>query len=149
MEWLERAARNGSDCAAYRLGKEYLRGKVVEKDVSKAVEWFTQTAEVGDPYAQYVLGKLYLEGEDVPRDEETAVYWLAESANQGNDYAWHLLDHQDQSPSVLLSVVRLLYHMGNIFRDNAPPKPGPGAMHVDRKLRRKIQEKKRHGSQAG
>ena len=31
---------------------------------------------------------------------------------------------------------------GNIFRDNAPPKPGPGVMSVDRKLRRRIQEKK-------
>ena len=86
--------------------------------------------------------KLYLEGEDVPKDEEAAIYWLTESANQGNDYARHLLDHSDQSPSVLLSVTRLLYHIGTIFRDNAPLKPGPGAMSVDRKLRRKIQEKK-------
>ena len=142
MEWLECAAQNGSDCAAYRLGKEYLRGRVVERDVSKAVEWFTRAAEDGDPYAQYVLGKLYLEGEDVPKDEEAAIYWLTESAGQGNNYARHLLAHPDQPSSVLLSVTRLLYHMGNIFRDNAPPKPGPGAMSVDRKLRRKIQEKK-------
>ena len=142
MAWLERAAQNGNDYAAYRLGKEYLRGKAVEKDVSKAVEWFTQAAEDGNPYAQYVLGKLYLEGEDIPKDEEAAVYWLAESASQGNDYAQHLLDHREQPPSVLLSVARLLYHMGSIFRDNAPPRPVPGAMSVDRKLRRKIQEKK-------
>ena len=58
------------------------------------------------------------------------------------EHAQHLLDHPDQSPSVLLSVSRLLYHIGTIFRDNAPPKPGPGAMSVDRKLRRKIKEKK-------
>ena len=58
------------------------------------------------------------------------------------DYARHLLNHQDQSPSVLLSVPRLLYHIGTIFCDNAPPKPGPGAMSADRKLRRKIQKKK-------
>ena len=142
MDWLERAAQTGSDYAAYRLGKEYLRGRVVEKDVPKAVEWFIQAAEDGNPYAQYMLGKLYLEGKDVPKDEEIAVYWLTESVGQGNDYAQHLLDHRDQPPSVLLSVTRLLHHMGNIFRDNAPPRPGPGAMHVDRKLRRKIQEKK-------
>ena len=142
IEWLERAAQNGIDYAAYRLGKEYLWGRVVEKDVPKAVEWFTQAAEDGNPYAQYMLGKLYLEGEDVPKDKEAAIYWLIESANQGNDYARHLLDHRDQTPSVLLSVTRLLYHMGNIFRDNVPPKPGPGTMSVDRKLRRKIREKK-------
>ena len=142
MEWLERAAQNGNDYAAYRLGKEYLRGRVVTKYVSKAVEWFTQAAKAGNPYAQYMLGKLYLEGEDVPKDEDAAAYWLTESAGQENNYARHLLDHSDRTPSVLLSVSRLLYHIGNIFRDNAPPKPGPGVMSVDRKLRRRIQEKK-------
>ena len=89
-----------------------------------------------------MLEELYLEGKYVPKDEETAVYWLAESANQGNNYARHLLAHRDQPPSVLLSVTRLLYHIGSFFRDNAPPRPGPGAMSVDRKLRRKIREKK-------
>ena len=142
MMWLESAAQNGSDYAAYRLGKEYLRGRVVEKDVSKAVAWFMQAAESENPYAQYMLGKLYLEGKDVPKDEETAVYWLTQNAGQGNNYARHLLDHRDQPPSVLLSVTRLLYHIGSIFRDNAPPRPGPGVMSVDRKLRRRIQEKK-------
>ena len=142
MEWLERAAQNGNDYAAYRLGKKYLRGRVVEKDVPKAVEWFTQAAESGNPYAQYMLGKLYLQGKDVPKDDEAAVCWLTESAGQGNNYARHLLNHPEQSPSVLLLVTRLFYHMGNIFRDNAPPKPGPGTMSVDRKLRRRIQEKK-------
>ena len=77
-----------------------------------------------------------------PDERDGAVCWLIESAGQGNGYAQHLLDHPDQSPSVLLSVTRLLYHIGTIFRDNAPPKPSPGAMSIDRKLRRKIQEKK-------
>ena len=142
MVWLERAAHNGSGYAAYRLGKEYLRGRVVEKDVSAAVEWFTQAAESGNPYAQYMLGKLYLDGGDVPKDEEAAAYWLTESASQGNDYARHLLNHPNQPPSVLLSVTRLLYHIRTIFRDNAPPRPSSGAISVDRKLRRRIQEKK-------
>ena len=89
-----------------------------------------------------MLGKLYLEGKDVPKDEDAAAYWLTESAGQENNYARHLLDHSDRTPSVLLSVYRLLYHIANIFRDNAQPKPGPGVMSVDRKLRRRIQEKK-------
>ena len=90
----------------------------------------------------YMLGKLYLAGGDIPRDKGQAVYWLNESASQGNVYAQHLLDHPKQSPSVLLSVTRLLYHIGNIFRDNAPPISGSGAMLTDRKLRQKMRDKR-------
>lgn len=55
LRWLETAAGNGSRYAAYRLGKEYLRGKIVEKDVAIAVDYLTQSAEAGSQYAQYVL----------------------------------------------------------------------------------------------
>ena len=89
-----------------------------------------------------MLGKLYLAGGDIPQDKEQAVYWLNESAGQGNVYARHLLDHPDQPPSVLLSVTRLLYHIGNIFRDNAPSRPSSGVMLTDRKLRQKIRDKR-------
>ena len=139
---LRTMAENGDPHAHYLMGKFYRDGPLLIPDTKIARDWFTRAAEDGNPYAQYMLGKLYLEGEDVPKDKEAAIYWLTESADQGNDYARHLLDHLDQPPSVLLSVTRLLYHMGNIFRDNTPPKPGPGTMSVDRKLRRKIQEKK-------
>ena len=142
VQWLERAVQNGSDYAAYRLGKEYLRGRVIGKDIPKAVEWFAWAAESGNPYAQYMLGKLYLAGGDIPQDKEQAVYWLNESAGQGNVYARHLLDHPDQPPSVLLSVTRLLDHIGNIFRDNAPSRPGSGVMLTDRKLRQKMRDKR-------
>ena len=142
MEELRGMAEDGNPHAQHLMGKLYRDGPLLIPDTKQALEWFTQSAEDGNPYAQYVLGKLYLEGKDVPRDEEAAVYWLTESANQGNKYARHLLEHRDQLPSVLLSVTRLLCHMGNIFRDNVPPRPVPGAMSVDRKLRRKIHEKK-------
>ena len=49
---------------------------------------------------------------------------------------------QSSPPSVLLSVTRLLYHIGNIFRDNAPPMPSSGAKLVDRKLRLKMRDKR-------
>ena len=64
VQWLEYAALNGSDRAAYRLGKEYVKGAVVNRDASKAVEYLTQSADAGNQYAQYALGKLYLERND-------------------------------------------------------------------------------------
>ena len=143
IRWLEQAARNGNSYAAYQLGKEYLSGEVVSKDTVKAVDWFTQSAEAGDQYAQYMLGKLYLTGRGVTHDQTQAMDWFSRSAAQGNQYAQFFLEHQKdlRPPSVMLAATRLLYHMSRIFENHALPQSSAG-LHVDRKLRRKIQEKK-------
>ena len=143
IRWLKEAAENGSQWAAYRLGKEYLTGDAVTKDTSKAAEWFTQSAEAGIQYAQYMLGKLYLMGQGVAQDQTQAMDWFSRSAAQGNQYAQFFLERQDslRPPSVMLAATRLLYHMSRIFEDRSLPQSSAG-LHVDRKLRRKIQEKK-------
>ena len=143
IRWLKEAAENGSQWAAYRLGKEYLTGDAVTKDTSKAAEWFTQSAEAGIQYAQYMLGKLYLMGQGVARDQTQAMDWFSRSAAQGNQYAQFFLERQDslRPPSVMLAATRLLYHISQIFENRSLPRSSAG-LHVDRKLRRKIQEKK-------
>lgn len=144
LRWLKQAAQGGKHYAAYRLGKEYLKGDVVRKDAAKAVEWFTRSAEAGNQYAQYMLGKLYLTGQDVPRDQERGLCWLTQSADQGNQYAQFLLERQnDLHPSaVMLSVTRLLHHMGQIFRQDSAPPTAPAGQRMDSKLRQQIQQKK-------
>ena len=143
IHWLKQAAESGDHFAAYRLGKEYLTGEALTKDTSKAAKWLTQSAEAGNQYAQYMLGKLYLTGEGVARDQVQATDWFSRSAAQGNQYAQFFLEHQDSlhPPSVMLAATRLLYHMSRIFENHALPHSSAG-LHVDRKLRRKIQEKK-------
>jgi len=143
IHWLKRAAESGSHFAAYRLGREYFKGEAIWKDAAKAAEWFTQSAEAGNQYAQYMLGKLYLMGLGVPCDWEQAISWLTRSAAQGNEYAQFFLDRWDtlRPPTVMLSVTRLLHHMSRIFREQSLPQSGTG-LHIDRKLRRRIQEKK-------
>ena len=143
IRWMKKAAGNVNHFAAYRLGKEYLAGEVVTKDTSKAAEWFTQSAEAGNQYAQYMLGKLYLTGQGLPQDQAQAMVWFGHSAAQGNQYAQLFLDRQNdlRPPSVMLAVTHLLYHMSRIFEDRSLPRSGTG-LHVDSKLRRKIQEKK-------
>jgi len=144
VKWLEYAAHNGSDYAACRLGKEYLKGEIVEKDAAKAVDHLTQAAETGNQYAQYALGKLYLAGEAVMQDSETAYDWFTRSASQGNEYAQFFLNRWDnlQPPTVMLSVTRLLYHMSRVFRDAVPAPPVPGGIRIDRKRLRQLREKK-------
>ena len=144
VSWYEKAAAQGNSWAAYRLGKLYLEGKDVPKDVPKAVAYLTDSAEQRNQYAQYTLGKLYLTGQDVKQDWEQAWTYFYESAEQGNEYAAFFLEHFDQAgrPNVFLSATKLLHHLGQIFRENSVPPAAPVGQQVDRKLRRKIQEKK-------
>ena len=142
--WYKKAAAQGNSWAAYRLGKLYIQGEQVPKDVPEAVKYLTASAEQGNQYAQYALGKLYLTGQDVQQDREQAWAYFYESAEQGNEYAQFFVDHfaQVRKPNVFLSATKLLHHMSQIFQDNSVPPAAPVGHQVDRKLRRKIQEKK-------
>ena len=139
----KQAADAGNQIAQYHLGKLYLQGQMVPQNISKAIEYLTAATEQGDQYAQYALGKLYLAGNEVAHDKEQAAYWLTQSAAQGNRYAQFPLDHQNeyQSPAVLLSATRLLYHMSRVFQETPLPS-NPAGHHAESKLMQRIREKK-------
>lgn len=143
--WLKRAADNGNDYAAYRLGKEYLSGKNTIKDAEAAVSYLRQAANNRNAYAQYLLGKLTLMGEGVPKDKEAAYEWFAAARGNGHTYAEFFMKRMERGeqepPSVLLSATRLLYHMGNIFRDNAPA-PAANGVQIDHKWLQRLRAKK-------
>ena len=143
--WLKRSADNGNDFAAYRLGKEYLSGKNAIKDAETAVSYLRQAADNGSAYAQYLLGKLTLMGEGVPKDMDAAYEWFAAARDNGHAYAEFFLKRMERGeqepPSVLLSATRLLYHMGNIFRDNAPA-PAANGVQIDRKRLAQLRQKR-------
>ena len=147
LYWLQHAADRGHEYAAYRLGKEYLARENISKDTVKAAAYLRQAAKQANPYAQYLLGKLYLTGEGVPRDEDEAQHWFSIAAQNGHAYAGYFLDRMGQEkdlppPNILLSATRLLHHMGNIFRDNAPHPAVPAGIHIDRKRLQRLREKK-------
>ena len=144
VTWYEKAAAQGNPAAAYRLGKLYLQGELVSKDVPKALEYLTASARQGSPFAQYILGKLYLMGKDVEQDREKAYRWFEMAAEQGNPYARFFLEHagESQSPHLLLTATRLLHQLGQIFQENSVPPVLPGSQRTDRKLRQKIRQKK-------
>ena len=143
IPWYEQAAVGGNPFAAYQLGKLYLTGEGIPKDVAKAVEYLTDAAEQDDPQAQYILGKLYLLGRDVDQDLEIAEQWFTAAADQGHEYAQFFLDRMDQNrdPSALLCATRLLCSMAQIIRDTPPPAP-PASLRIDRKRFRQLMEKK-------
>ena len=143
--WLKRSADNGNDYAAYRLGKEYLSGENVAKDASAAAEYLRQAANNGNAYAQYLLGKLHLTGEGVQQDTDAAYQWFTKAYYGGHTYAGMFMDRIDRGeqrpPSVMLAATRLLYHMGNIFRDNAPA-PAANGVQIDRKRLAQLRQKR-------
>ena len=143
--WLKRSADSGNDFAAYRLGKEYLSGKNVPKDASTAAEYLRRAANDGNAYAQYLLGKLTLMGEGVPKNMDAAYEWFAAARDNGHAYAEFFMKRMERGeqepPSVLLSATRLLYHMGNIFRDNTPA-PAANGVQIDRKRLAQMRQKR-------
>ena len=144
IQWLEYAAYNGNHDASYRLGKEYLKGESVRRDTRKAMDHIYTSAQAGNLHAQYLLGKLLLQGKAVERDKEAGIQWLSQAAEQGHSYAQCLLERQSAStaPEVFLAVTRLLHHMANIFQDNSLPQSGTGLIHIDRKRRQELREKR-------
>ncbi len=136
------SAEQKNEFAAYQLGKLYLKGEDVPKDTEAAIRWLTTSAEQGNQFAQYALGKLYFYDGDVPREKEKSLYWLGLAAAQGNVYAQFLIENinNPHTPSVLLATTRLFRHLENLFREDYLR--SAGADHIDRKRRRKLQEKK-------
>lgn len=143
IDLFERASEGGNEYAQFQLGKLYLLGAEVPKNVEEAIVWFSKCAARGNQFAQYTLGKLYLCGRDVPRDREKAIPLLEAAAAQGNIYAQFLLDHLDSfgNPSVFLSATRLLHQLTRMFQEEER-RASTGDMKVDRKMRRRIREKK-------
>ena len=140
VDWYEKAAAQGNQYANYRLGKLYLQGEDVPKDTARAISYLTRSAKGRNQYAQYVLGKLYLDRQD----HEQAYYWFSQAAAQGNEYAQFFLDRWDslKTPTVMLSVTRLLHHMGRIFQEQIPAPSVPGGIRIDRKRLAQLREKK-------
>lgn len=91
VELLIDLSRLGCSVAKYRLGKMFLRGEDVAKDVDYALRWLEESASEGNPFSEYLLGKTYLKGEDVEQDTVRAEELLRRSADKGNRYAEYTL----------------------------------------------------------
>ena len=143
--WLQKAAMQKNQYAQYRLGKLLLIGADdVPKDMDAAIRHLKDSAAHGNQFAQYTLGKLYLLGHEVKTDREEALLYLSQAAAQGNTYAQYFIDHQNDfnGASVGTAVLRMLHQMSRIFRENAAQPAIYAGMQIDKKRRRRLQEKR-------
>ena len=145
IQYLTLAAKQKNEFAAYRLGKLYLTGEELPKNTELALHYLKMAADTGNQYAQYALGKVYLIGKDVQQDKELAYDYFLKSAEQGNIYAAYFLEHWNDMPhpDLLLMATRLMRHLEHIIEENvAGRKSGGRRQGIDRKLARKIRQKK-------
>lgn len=143
--WLQKAAMQNNQYAQYRLGKLLLIGADdIPKDVDAAIRNLKESAAQGNQFAQYTLGKLYLLGQEVKADHEEALRYLSQAAVQGNTYAQYFIDHQNDfnGVSVGTTVLRMLHQMSSMFRENAAQPTIYAGMQIDKKRRRRLQEKR-------
>lgn len=151
LDYLERAAVQKNPYAAYLAGKIRLTEAEV-KDVLRAIRNFEIAAENGNDYAEYQLGKLYLYGKEVERDYEKAIAYLSSAAEHGNPYAEQLLHsiRSNRHWSAAMGSIRLLHHLGRMIQNQLEDERRDKAGATDRKLKKKIDEKKQaHGLKQG
>lgn len=151
LDYLERAAAQKNPYAAYLVGKIRLTEAEV-KDVLRAIRNFEIAAENGNDYAEYQLGKLYLYGKEVEKDYEKAISYLTSAAEHGNPYAEQLLHsiRSNRNWSAAMGSIRLLHHLSRMIQNQLDDDKKGKAGAIDRKLKRKIDEKKQaHGLKQG
>ena len=145
IHWLRQAAEQNDPCAQYRLGKLLLTGaEGVPKDIDAAIRLLKDSAMQGNSFAQYALGKLYLLGQEVQADREAALRYFAQAAAQGNTYAQYFIDHQEDffGAAAGTAILRMLHQMSRIFRENAAQPAIYAGMQIDKRRRRRLQEKR-------
>lgn len=142
LYYLESAAEKESEYAAYLAGKIRLNEQGF-KDIKKAIKLFEIAAKNGNSYAEYQLGKLYVSGKEIEKDYNIGMEYLKSSAEKGNQYAEQLIhsieNNRDWSASI--GIINLLYHLSRTIRDKTNDNKG-NHIGIDRKLKRKIDEKK-------
>ena len=151
IAYLEGAASQNNPYAAYLAGKILLTEEAV-KDVLQAIKNFEIAAENGNHFAEYQLGKLYLYGREIDRDYDKAMEYLTAAAGHGNQYAAQLLHSvkSNRNWSASMGSLRLLHHLARMLQNQLEDERKEKAGAIDRKLKRKIDEKKQvHGLRQG
>ena len=143
-EYLLKAAKHGNKYAEYVLGKEYLRGENFPKDVKKAIDYLKRSAGKGFDFAEYTLGRIYLFGLGIEKDLPLAMEYLRSAAAKGNEYAAELIRQKElfDKQSISLCISRLFRYLCGVLQEEAEAEFSAKIMRTDKKLRRRIAEKK-------
>ena len=84
-------ALNGNAESKYRIGLEFLSGKMFQKDPKQAVCWFGSAADQNHGLSEFELFRLFESGYGVEKNTISALGWLRSSANHGYHLAQYVL----------------------------------------------------------
>jgi len=84
---LEVLANLGDVEARYQLGRSYLTGNGVEKDLGKAGFWFNKAARNGHVLSQRILATMYYSGIGLRKAPAHALKWFRKAAENGDTVA--------------------------------------------------------------
>ena len=132
----------------YRIGQMNFKGIGTEIDLHKAKEYFEKATKLGNDNAMFSLGKMYFYGKGVEEDFKKAVEYLKNSAANGNIYAQKFLENMERNRNhyAATGALSLLKYLGKTLQDKIDENKIVADSRVDRKLYRKIQDKKQaHG----
>lgn len=145
LRLLTEAAGKNDVSACYLLGKLLYKGEFVPQDLPQALAYLALAAENGNAFAGYQLGRLYLFGRDIPQDYGKAIAYLTASAGHGNPYAAQLLHsiRSSRNYTAAMGAFRLLGQISRAIQHRIEDeRKGGRTVNIDRKLKRKIDEKK-------
>ncbi|MDE5754796.1 MAG: relaxase MobL, partial [Oscillospiraceae bacterium] len=129
----------------YRIGKMFVQGLGIEKDVSKAIKFFKRAAESKNQWAEFQLGKIFLFGADeIKPDRQQAVKWLTLSAEHGNSYAPEIIGRIEQHQNQMLAdtTFNLFVNLSKVIEEDYDYTGKKIQSQVDSKLCRMIRRKK-------
>jgi len=85
---IELEREDGRFGGAHSLGREYLSGDYLDKDLALAERWLLHAANAGNLESQRLLGSEYASGKRLKRNATAALHWLkmAEQKSGGSKY---------------------------------------------------------------
>jgi membrane associated rhomboid family serine protease/TPR repeat protein len=122
---LEPLAEEGYPRAQYQMGRLYIAGKGVIKDVMQAGYWYELAAHRGNVHAQNELASLYIDGNGVNRDMDAALNWLRKAGKILPQAAMRLgyysENHPDRNKRNLKEAVAAYGQAGQLFLKEKSP----------------------------
>ncbi|MBO5255022.1 MAG: sel1 repeat family protein [Opitutales bacterium] len=84
LEWLLKSAKQGNLAAMTYMGAIYSEGKLVKRDIQKAIYWRELAAEKGSAADKYALANAFIYGYMLPADKQKAFLWLTKAGEAGH-----------------------------------------------------------------